>query len=326
MKLQLCIIGCGDFAWTFANTVTGSYEELDLYFASRNLRRAKAYARQFEGLDAFGSYEAAAADPRIDAFYICTPHHLHLEHAKLAARAKKHILLEKPIAHTPSDAHAIVTEAQAAGVTLMVAENYRFLSAVRKAKELIDTGRLGHIRLIQLQEQYPFHPSGWRNRAEFNGGGVFIDGGIHKSSVLTYLTGRPNEVYGMALTPGQQGLEAEDGIVVMTRSSSGVSGIIVHSWSAAPVTPRPWVSVAGTEATVYFELGSPWLKYMDGISEETMELPDDHRGLGPMVHEFHRSIQERRTPSMSGTDGIDDLVMVLKTYESMELGMPLPLV
>ena len=64
---------------------------------------------------------------------------------------------------------------------------------------------------------------------------------------------------------------------------------------------------------------------MDGISEETMELPDDHRGLGPMIHEFHRSIQERRTPSMSGTDGIDDLVMVLKAYESMELGMPLPL-
>ena len=123
MKLGLCVIGCGDFAQTFAGSMAELRGELDLYFASRNLGRARSYARRFNGVDAFGSYEAAAADPRVEALYICTPHHLHLEHATLAARSGKHILLEKPIAHTLEDAQAIVAVAQTAGVTLMVAEN-----------------------------------------------------------------------------------------------------------------------------------------------------------------------------------------------------------
>ena len=305
--------------------MAGLREELDLYFASRDLGRARAYATQFNGVDAFGSYEAAAADPRVDALYICTPHYLHLEHARLAARSRKHILLEKPIAHTLEDAQAIVSETRAAGVTLMVAENYRFLSPVRKAKELVNEGRLGRIRLIQLQELYPFQPSGWRNQAELNGGGVFIDGGIHKASLLIHLAGRPSQVYGMALIPGQTGLAAEDGIVVVTRSADGVAGVINHSWSAAPATPRPWVSVSGTECSIYFELGPPWLKVMDGVSEETMQLDDHHRGLVPMVQEFRLSILEGREPSMTGADGVDDLALVLKAYESMELGVPLPL-
>lgn len=319
------MIGCGDFAWTFAGSLSGLPGELDLYFASRDLGRARAYTTHFNGVDAFGSYEAAAADPRVEAFYICTPHYLHLEHARLAARSGKDILLEKPIAHTLEDAEAIVAETRAAGVTLMIAENYRFLSAVRKAKQLVDEGRLGRIRLIQLQELYPFQPAGWRNQAELNGGGVFIDGGIHKASLLTHLTGYPSQVYGMPLIPARSDLEAEDGIVVVTRSADGVAGIINHSWSAAPATPRPWVSVLGTECTIYFELGPPWLKVMDGVSEETLELDDDHRGLVPMVQEFQRSILEGREPSMTGADGIDDLAFVLKAYESMQLGVPLPI-
>ena len=181
---------------------------------------------------------------------------------------------------------------------------------------------MGQIRLIQVQEQYPFAPSGWRNQPELNGGGVFIDGGIHKASVLAYLVGRPDQVYAMAVNPGQQGLEAEDGIVLMTRSALGVVGIINHSWSAGPVTTRPWVAISGTQATLYFELGEPWLKIIDGTSEEIMGLADDYRGLVPMVQEFRQSILEVRDPAMTGAEAIDDLVLVLKAYESMELGLP----
>ena len=326
MKLGLCVIGCGGFAQTFSAAMAGLRGELDLYFASRDLSRARAFATRYNGADAFGSYQAAAADSRVDALYICTPHHLHLEHAARAARQRKHILLEKPIAHTLEDAQAITAKARSAGVTLMVAENARFLPPVRKAKELIDEGRLGQIRLIQRQEQYPFQPSGWRNQAKLNGGGVFIDGGIHTASLLTYLAGYPNQVYAMALLPGQPGLEAEDGIMVMTRSAIGVVGMINHSWSAAPAPPRPWVSISGTKSNIYFEMGSPRLKVIDAGSTETIDLDDDdHTGLAAMVQEFRQSILEGREPSMSGAGGIDDLALVLKAYESVEVGVPLPL-
>ena len=323
MSLGLCVLGCGSFARVFARAITGLRDEIDLYFASRDLHRARDYAARFNGLDAFGSYAAAAADPRVDALYICTPHHLHLEHVTLAAREGKHVLVEKPIAATLLDGNAILAQAQTAGIKLMVAENYRFLPPVRKAKELIGQGRLGDLRLVQLQEQYPFQPSGWRNRTEQNGGGVFIDGGIHKVSALAYLAGRPNQVFAHQVPPGRAGLQAEDGIVVVTRSQDGVVGLINHSWSAAPPTPAHWVSISGSHANLYFEVGKPWIKLSAAHSEEMLEL-EDSGSLALMVHEFHQSILLDREPAMTGPDGIADLDLVLKAYESMALGLPVP--
>jgi len=172
LKLGLCILGCGSFAHTFSESLAHVRDEIDLYYASRELSRAESYSAEFNGAGAFGSYEEAVSDSRVDAVYICTPHDLHLEHSSLAAAAKKHILLEKPIARTVEEACEIIGVAKEAGVTLMIAENYRFLTAVQEAKQIIDSGVLGTIRLIQIQEEYPFEPSSWRNENGRNGGGV----------------------------------------------------------------------------------------------------------------------------------------------------------
>ena len=325
LKLGLCVIGCGAFAGTFAESLTNARNQVDLYFASRNLDRAKSYSERFGGEGAFGSYEDAADDPRIDALYICTPHDLHLEHTRLAASAKKHILLEKPIARTVEEARLIILAASEAGVTLMVAENYRFLAPVQETKRLIDSGALGQVRLIQLQEGYPFEPGSWRNDRERNGGGVFIDGGIHKASVLAYLTGRPNQVFAVQVPPGIEGLDAEDGMVVTTRSANGVVGIINHSWSIGEPAGRPWVSVSGTEANIRFEMGNPWLETEYGGLKETIRFDPDHRGIVSMVLEFRRSILEASEPAMTGEEGLLDLKIVLKAYESAQTGLPVEL-
>jgi len=322
LRLGLCVLGCGSFAAVFARSIAALSGEVDLYFASRDLGRAQEYASRFDGRDAFGSYEAAVADPRVEAVYVCTPHHLHREHASLAFRAGKHVLLEKPIAGMLADAQATVREAASAGVTFMVAENFRFLPPVQEAKRLIDQGRAGRVRLIQLHEQFPFKPGGWRSRAELNGGGVLIDGGIHKLSAVAYLVGQPNEVYAREVPPSQSGLEAEDGAVVMTQDAGGAVGLINHSWSVVPPQPHSWVSISGTEATLYFEPGKPWLKITDAQSETTLALDNHGNGLVPMVREFHSSIREGRRPAMTGADGLADLALVLAAYESMETGLP----
>ena len=142
MPLGLCIVGCGQFARTFARSLQSVRDDLDLFFASRTLARAQAYAAQFQGCGAFGSYEAAAADPRVEALYVCTPHHLHQAHVTLAAEAGKHILVEKPLARTLAEGQAIIAAAQQAGVTLMVAENAHFMAAVRQCKRLEDVSEV----------------------------------------------------------------------------------------------------------------------------------------------------------------------------------------
>ncbi len=322
LPLGLCVLGCGDFAATFARSIAELSGEIDLYFASRDLSKARDYAARFNGLDAFGDYATAVADPRIDAVYVCTPHHLHLEHVALAANAGKHALVEKPIAATLDDAQAMIRLAHSAGITLMVAENWRFHPAMLETKRLVDTGRLGQLRLIQLQEQYPFQPIGWRTNAAFNGGGVLIDGGIHKVSALSYLAGRPSRIYAHEVPSAQPGLEAEDGIVVMTQSDDGVVGIINHSWCIAPIRPHSWVSISGTTASLHFERGQPQLKVVDADSETLVDLDNHPGGFVPMVREFHSSIREGRQPSMSGAAGAADLSLVLAAYESMQSGQP----
>src|SRR5262249_45144606 len=199
MKLALCIVGRGQFARTFAQGLQPVRDDPALFFPSRDLERASAYAALFQGCGAFGSYEAAAADPRVEAMYLCTPHHLHQAHVALAAQAGKHILVEKPIARTMAEGRAMIAAAQRAGVALMVAEDARFMAAVRQCKALIEQGCVGDLRVVQLHEETPFQPGQWRSRRDLNGGGVFIDSGIHKVHLLRYLAGEPAHLYAAAL-------------------------------------------------------------------------------------------------------------------------------
>ena len=324
MKFGLCVIGCGSFARTFARAIQGDLEHIDLYFASRDPDRAERFAGEFAGSGSFGSYETAVADDRVDAVYICTPHHLHREHARLASVAGKHILLEKPLARTAQESQAIIDSAADAGVTLMVAENYRFMPPVLAAREMVDRGDLGTLRLVQLQEDFPFQPAQWRNEAELNGGGVLIDGGIHKASLLAYLAGNPSEVYAAEVPSAQPGLAAEDGVIAMLRYPNGLVGVINHSWSAGPHNPRPWVTVSGSAASIAFELGGDWIDTIDPSGRHRQQLGNDRGGLAGMVREFRSSVQEGRTPAMTGEEGMRDVALVEACYLSMRSGAPVP--
>jgi len=325
LKLALCVVGCGEFARTFAKAMAPLRSEVDLYFASREAQRAESYAREFDGIDAFGSYRAAAADPRVAAMYLCTPHHLHLEHSLIAARAGKHVLVEKPMARNLNEGREMLTQARRAGVTFMVAENYRYMSAVRSAKTLIGDGAIGNLRMIQLQEEAYFQPSGWRGNPEENGGGVLIDGGIHKVDMLIYLAGMPEQVFAASLPRALPGAGGEDGAVLMTRTPDGVVGIINHSWTAAQHPAPPWVSISGTEGQIHFEVGAPRLKLTNRSGEQTLRFENDYQGLVPMVREFRDSIREQREPITSGSAGIGALTVVLKAYESMSRGEAVPI-
>ena len=325
MKLGLCILGCGKFAGTFAQEVSPLGDEIDLYFASRDAAKAAAYNRRFHGSGSFGSYQEATADPRVEALYLCTPHYLHREHVALSARAGKHVLVEKPIARTVAEAEEIIREAQQAGVNLMVAENYRFMAVVRRAKELIEAGAIGHLRVIQLQEEALFQPTDWRNSRDLNGGGVFIDGGIHKADILNFLAGRPQTVYATAPRRADPNLEAEDALVVLTTSETGVVGVINHSLAKSQNPTPKWASVLGTEGGLYFEFSQSWLRLNDGSTERTLPCPGDRHGLVAMVREFRHSIRQGRQPEMSGREGLEDLEVVMKAYQSMESGVAVTL-
>ena len=322
-KLSLCIVGCGMYAHVVMEYIGDMTDEVDISFASRDIEKARAYCEQYGGSAYYGSYEDAASDPRVDALYFITPHDLHLENTRLAAKHGKHVLMEKPIARTIQEARKLIDVTQRAGITLMIGENFRFDPATEKVKELIAQGAIGNLSLIDIQsENLDDGCVGWRLSLERCGGGRMIDGGIHYVDILRNLAGSPETVY--ALAPEHKmipGLEGEDSMALTASFAGGVTGFLRYAgWT--PHDSRRDVRLTGTKGRVRYEVfGSDvTLETTDGVSTHPVE--PEIRGMKRMVRDFIGAVREDREPVMNGQEALDDLAVVLASYESVRTGAP----
>ena len=321
MTLPMCIVRCGGYARSVLDAVAGLTDEFSLYFASRDEVRAKQYCEDYDGAGYFGSYEQAAADSRVESMYFFTPHDLHLENARLAAENGKHVLMEKPIARTITEAEELIRAPSEADVRLMIAENYRFLPGVDRAKELMAAGEIGDLTAINIRHRGFYRPSGWRRSRKRTGGGVFIDGGIHPVDIMVNVGGFPETVSAQFPIKVHVDSEGEDGIVLMARLPGGVVGSL--NYSAATPTDRrdTWVSITGNKANLEFDpFGDDIIVSTSEASRtESLESGRD-AALRAMVREFRDAIADGREPIMSGSEGLRDLAVVLTAYESARTG------
>jgi predicted dehydrogenase len=329
MTLSLCIAGCGGYARSVLNAVSDMTDEFKFYFASRDESKARAYCDTYDGAGYFGGYEEAAADPRVEAMYFFTPHDMHLGNARMAAGHGKHVLMEKPIARTLEEAGRMIETVEAAGVKLMVAENYRFLPAVARTRELMDEGELGELRLIQIYNEGFQTTSGWRTSLDSVGGGVFIDGGIHGIDILVNIGGLPDSVF--ALQPPKVNIqsEGEDGMVMVAKLPEGGVGLINYSAATASNESRQEVAVTFSKGVVRFDPFGVDLTVNTRDGKRTEALEDGRTAaLRAMLREFRDCIVENREPAMSARDGLRDLAVVLAAYRSVatseEVGVDRP--
>ena len=96
-----------------------------------------------------------------------------------------------------------------------------------------------------------------------------------------------------------RGLAAEDGVMAMLRYSSGLVGVVNHTWSAGPHNERSWVTLSGSEASIAFELGGDWIDTIDASGRRRETLAGGRGGLSTMVREFRQCVQEGRPPTMN---------------------------
>src|SRR5438067_9940242 len=156
-KLAWGILGTGTIAKTFARGVQKSKTGTLAAVGSRSQESADAFgdALSVPAGHRHAGYDALLADPSVQAIYIATPHPWHAHWAIRAAAAKKHLLVEKPIALNAADAMAIVEAAIANDVFLMEAFMYRCHPQTHKLVELIRDGAIGEVRMIQAA--FGFH-------------------------------------------------------------------------------------------------------------------------------------------------------------------------
>ena len=166
------------------------------------IRLAGAFDVRAEARDHFASefdcprhdtLEALLADPGIDAVYLATPHSLHASQAVAAARAGKHVLVEKPMALRLDECDAMIRAAQEAGVTLIVGPSHGFDAPVRAAADMIASNRFGPLRQLTTFNftdfmYRPRHPS---ELDPAQGGGVVYNQASHQFDVLRRLAAHP---------------------------------------------------------------------------------------------------------------------------------------
>ncbi|HLP25291.1 MAG TPA: Gfo/Idh/MocA family oxidoreductase [Acidobacteriota bacterium] len=189
-RLQWGILGTGGIARRFATDLRDSRTGRLVAIGSRAQETADRFSADFGGVRAHGSYTALLADPAVQAVYIAPPHPQHLEWTLAAAAAGKHILCEKPLALRGSDARRMVEVAQRHDVLLMEAFMYRCHPQTARLVELVRSGAIGELRMIDatFSLDFPFDPAHRAYNRELGGGGI-LDLGCYPVSFARLLAG-----------------------------------------------------------------------------------------------------------------------------------------
>ena len=154
---------------------------------------------------AFSSPEELINSEKTDAVCICLPSGLHYSAAMQCIQNKKHVIIEKPMALTPSQAEDIICAAKENSVSVCVISQLRYSPAAKKVKEIIKNGKLGTVTLGNAIMKYWRNPdyyanSSWRGTWEMDGGGALMNQGIHGIDLLQYFMGKVVSVFACAKT------------------------------------------------------------------------------------------------------------------------------
>ncbi len=355
--LRIGLIGSGGISRAHMPAFLEHRDEVELV-AVCDIREeaAQAYAAD-AGVDPSAVYTDAAellARDDVEAVDIATIHSAHHGNAIQAAKAGKHVLLEKPMACSVQEARDIVSACDDNGVTFMVAQMLRYLPHYQNVKRIIEDGELGDIWACRADSWFGAALPGsmtsmnrgdwWGFDGKRNGGGSVMMVSTHQVDLLRYFVG--NVVRITARTWGDHPLMkngAEDRAVATFEFDNGAMGTLLSSYSAR----TPWMYqslILGTKGTIYTE---PPLEgnVIDQhhaparIASEAREIEPGHNGFeaftevaprmegmvskNPFTNEivhFARCIREGKEPISSGHDNLNTMEAVHGVYAAAEAG------
>lgn len=328
--LKVGLVGCGLHATAHVEALLAVSELVRVTaVCDVDPKRAGTCGARLRAERVFTDYDEFLAESEVDAVDLCLPHGEHAPATVKAARAGKHVLVEKPIARTLAEADAMIDAARSAGVTLMVAHNQRFHPEHLRIRDLLDEGAIGRIYCARADHNQDFQPPAghWIRLREPTGGGAMIGYGVHRIDLLRWFVGEVEEVASFQVVlPGR--FEGETSAVTILRFSGGGIGEIAINWSARH---PPWADML----YLYGDRGS--IHNVGGL-----HLHSDRRGgPGPVdvpfadpfaeqIRHFARSVLDGWEPLTNGSDARKTLEVCLAAYESARSGqvvrLPLPLI
>ena len=318
-------------------------------FVAQTAARAEPMGGKF-GAEAYTDLDRMLARPDIHVINICTPSGTHADIGIRAARAGKHVMVEKPIDVTLEKARALVDTCRDEGVRLGVIFQSRFLPAVALLKKAVDRGRLGRILVGDayvkwFRNQAYYEAARWRGTKALDGGGALMNQSVHTVDLLQYVVGPVASVFGFAERKRHHYIEAEDTAVAVVRFRNGAIGTIEGTTSLYPGFARR-LEVHGEKGSVILDGNDISVWKLEDSGEEELELESlrlaakdasdgssdpmslDLAGHRGQIEDFIGAVRQGRPPVVDGAEGLKALEIVLGVYRSSDTGclVELPLI
>lgn len=335
--LRYAIVGCGHIAKKHvAGIQTVEQAELVAVCDTDEQRMEEFVALGAKG---YTSYQALLADDQVDVVSICLPTGLHAEFTIQAAKAGKHVIVEKPMALNLEDADRMIAACRENQVKLAVVHPNRFRPAVIELRKRMDSGafgKLGHANATvrwNRNDAY-FAQAAWRGTKAMDGG-VLMNQAIHNMDLLLWMMGEAEEVTTYAATRIRK-IETEDTSVSVIKFKNGALGVLEAAVTLYPKNLEESLSIFGETGTAV--IGGPtanWIKtwkFAD-LSEEQVKktiekVEQDPFGIPGhqcIIQDMTEAVLQNRKPVVSGEAGRHVLELVIACQQSAEQHGPVRL-
>ncbi len=255
-KIGFGIIGLGSVAKTHAFALSKAEKSYLAGAFSSNKEKVEAFCKQYGGKP-YTNLEDFLADSEIQVVDIATPSGLHKDVAIQALKAKKHVLVEKPLEISHERCQAIVNEAKHQNLLVGGIFQSRFYDAPQLIKQALEAGRFGKLTMVEASVKWfrsqEYYDSGaWRGTWDLDGGGALMNQSIHAIDLLSWFGGDVSSISAFTQTVAHERIEVEDNGVAILKFTNGALGVIEGSTSIYPgFTKR--IEVCGTEGSAILE-------------------------------------------------------------------------
>jgi predicted dehydrogenase len=318
--IRAAIIGLGSWGQHLVRSAQGAGPIRFTAAATRTPEKARDFAAA-QGLRLLPDYEAALADPEIDAVVLATPHQLHTAQIIAAAEAGKHVFTEKPLGVDRASAQAAAQACADRGVTLGVGYNWRYQPALQAIRGLIDDGTLG--RVLHLEgnfcgpSAYRFPRGHWRHdRAEAPAGGM-TGRGVHVVDAMMYLAGPIEQVTAQSFRLAQD-FGVDDTTSMLLRFASGATGYLgtviatAETWRLQVFGSQAWAEVGDVEHLTTWQLRLCRIDRDEVTRKQPPEIltfPRTSTERAELEH-FARQALARQPLALPGGDAVQNVALL----------------
>ena len=341
MNLGFGIVGTGMIAHFHAKAIQAMPGGRVVGCFNQNTEKATAFGAEY-ACRAYSTLDELLADSEVGIATICTPSGAHRDPAIAAARAGRHVVVEKPLEISLQRCDDIISACGENGVKLCTIFPSRFSPANIALKAAIEAGRFGRLTLgdtyvkwWRTQEYYD--GGGWRGTWALDGGGAFMNQAIHNVDLLSWLMGDVSEITGFTGTLAHERIEVEDVGVACLKFTNGAIGVMEATTAAWPGLLKK-TEIHGSRGTVIVEQDSivRWefadenpedaeIRATLGASSVSSGGASDPKAISFVGHQlqlqdFVESISTGRKPRVDGADGRKSVEIILAIYEAAKTG------